>query len=165
MVMPRSRSISIESSTCSFISRASSPPVDWISRSASVDLPWSIWATMEKLRMWERGVLMARALAGGGLQGQAGGADGRSSAASKWRSFAPPSVLPDISPTGGEIGGGAAAALSAMWTIGETRADGRSPSLWGRCPALRQAQDRGGAKDAAYPIGGTALSGRSRNSR
>jgi hypothetical protein len=26
-------------------------PVCWISRSASVDLPWSIWATMEKLRM------------------------------------------------------------------------------------------------------------------
>src|SRR5262245_44014483 len=51
MVMPRSRSISIESSTCSTISRSSSPPVSWISRSASVDLPWSIWATIEKLRV------------------------------------------------------------------------------------------------------------------
>jgi multidrug efflux pump subunit AcrA (membrane-fusion protein) len=29
----------------------SRPPVIWISRSASVDLPWSIWATMEKLRI------------------------------------------------------------------------------------------------------------------
>ena len=55
MVMPRSRSMSMESSTCSVISRAVSPPVIWISRSASVDLPWSIWATMEKLRMLSNG--------------------------------------------------------------------------------------------------------------
>src|SRR5258707_1071207 len=33
MVMPRSRSISIESSTCSRISRCSSPPQAWISLS------------------------------------------------------------------------------------------------------------------------------------
>ena len=34
-------------------SRARSrPPVDWISRSASVDLPWSIWAMIAKLRMF-----------------------------------------------------------------------------------------------------------------
>src|SRR5262249_9073809 len=46
-----SRSISIESSTCSTISRSCSVPVSWISRSASVDLPWSMWATIEKLRM------------------------------------------------------------------------------------------------------------------
>ena len=32
-------------------SRAATVLVDWISRSASVDLPWSIWATMEKLRI------------------------------------------------------------------------------------------------------------------
>src|ERR1700741_5257760 len=51
MVMPRSRSMSMESSTCSTISRSASPPVSWISRSASVDLPWSICATIEKLRM------------------------------------------------------------------------------------------------------------------
>jgi hypothetical protein len=55
MVMPRSFSISIESSTCSVISRAVSPPVDWMSRSARVDFPWSIWATMEKLRILEIG--------------------------------------------------------------------------------------------------------------
>ena len=60
MVMPRSRSMSMLSSTCSFMSRSSSPPVDWIRRSASVDLPWSIWAMIEKLRMWEMGVLMVR---------------------------------------------------------------------------------------------------------
>ena len=35
----RSRSISIESSTCSFISRVSSPPQTSIRRSAKVDLP------------------------------------------------------------------------------------------------------------------------------
>ncbi|MNL73389.1 hypothetical protein D3C87_1988430 [compost metagenome] len=57
MVMPRSRSISMLSSTCSDISRSARPPVDWISRSASVDLPWSIWATIEKLRICDRGVL------------------------------------------------------------------------------------------------------------
>jgi hypothetical protein len=51
MVMPRSRSMSIESSTCSTISRSASAPVSWISRSAKVDLPWSMCATMEKLRM------------------------------------------------------------------------------------------------------------------
>ena len=56
MVIPRSRSISIESSTCSFISRAVRPPHSCISRSAKVDLPWSIWAMIEKLRIWERGV-------------------------------------------------------------------------------------------------------------
>src|SRR5687767_409784 len=51
MVMPRSRSRSIESSTCSAISRSASPPHIWMKRSASVDLPWSMCAMMEKLRM------------------------------------------------------------------------------------------------------------------
>jgi hypothetical protein len=61
MVMPRSRSISMESSTCSTMSRAATAPVTWISRSARVDLPWSIWATMEKLRMFSMGcAVMAR---------------------------------------------------------------------------------------------------------
>src|SRR5438552_12216694 len=66
MVMPRSRSMSMESSTCSLpaISRSVSPPVIWIRRSASVDLPWSIWATMAKLRMLEMGtVVMGRGIA------------------------------------------------------------------------------------------------------
>src|SRR5262249_2089199 len=63
MVMPRSRSISMESSTCSTISRSASAPVAWISRSASVDLPWSIWAMIEKLRMLSMAAFMARGLA------------------------------------------------------------------------------------------------------
>ena len=58
MVMPRSRSISIESSICSFMSRSATVPVSWISRSASVDLPWSIWATIEKLRMVSIGAVI-----------------------------------------------------------------------------------------------------------
>ena len=52
MVMPRSRSRSIESSTCSAISRSARPPHVWMKRSASVDLPWSMCAMIEKLRMW-----------------------------------------------------------------------------------------------------------------
>src|SRR6266850_1798969 len=51
MVMPRSRSRSIESRTCSSISRSDNPPQSWMMRSASVDLPWSIWAMIEKLRI------------------------------------------------------------------------------------------------------------------
>src|ERR1051325_6588713 len=56
----------MESSTRSMpaISRSVSPPVIWIRRSASVDLPWSIWATMEKLRILEMGtVVMGRGIA------------------------------------------------------------------------------------------------------
>src|SRR5688500_15714749 len=49
--MPRSRSIGFESSTCASISRSSRPPQSWMMRSASVDLPWSTWAMMEKLRI------------------------------------------------------------------------------------------------------------------
>ena len=51
IVMPRSRSRSIESSTWACISRLVSVPVASKSRSASVDLPWSMWAMMQKLRM------------------------------------------------------------------------------------------------------------------
>src|SRR3546814_16830148 len=63
MVMPRSFSISILSRTCADISRSANPPVNWISRSASVDFPWSIWALIEKLRIWDKGVVMTRPLA------------------------------------------------------------------------------------------------------
>jgi hypothetical protein len=55
MVMPRSRSMSIESSTCASISRSDRPPQRWMMRSASVLLPWSMWAMMEKFRMWFMG--------------------------------------------------------------------------------------------------------------
>src|SRR5262245_40272286 len=49
--MPRSRSSSMSSSSCSFIWRFSTVPVISTRRSASVDLPWSTWAMMEKLRI------------------------------------------------------------------------------------------------------------------
>ena len=42
---------SMESSTCAAISRSDKPPQIWIMRSDSVDLPWSIWAIMEKFRI------------------------------------------------------------------------------------------------------------------
>src|SRR3954464_15106395 len=51
MVMPRSRSRSIESSSCGRWLRASTVPVTSRMRSASVDFPWSMWAMIEKLRM------------------------------------------------------------------------------------------------------------------
>ena len=51
MVMPRSRSRSIESRYCARMSRASTAPVSSSMRSASVDLPWSMWAMIERLRM------------------------------------------------------------------------------------------------------------------
>ena len=53
------------------MSRAATVPVVWISRSASVDLPWSIWATMEKLRIlsivW---VVMRAGIAARGREGK-----------------------------------------------------------------------------------------------
>src|ERR1035441_1313350 len=51
MVIPRSRSRSMLSRNWSFCSRWGRAPVYSISRSARVDLPWSIWAMMEKLRI------------------------------------------------------------------------------------------------------------------
>ena len=47
-----------------------------------------------------------------------------------WRDSAP-SVLPDISPTGGEIGSFAASPGFAAFKIGESQAAGRSPHLSG----------------------------------
>src|SRR3954467_8255112 len=58
MVMPRSRSRSIESSSCGRCLRASTAPVTSRMRSASVDLPWSMWAMIEKLRMFRSGALL-----------------------------------------------------------------------------------------------------------
>src|SRR4051794_9930878 len=51
IVIPRSRSSSIESSSCSRISRAETVSVTSRMRSASVDLPWSMCAMIEKLRI------------------------------------------------------------------------------------------------------------------
>ena len=65
MVVPRSFSMSMESGICSLMSRRATVPVVWISRSASVDLPWSICATMEKLRMLSMGdVVIEGAISG-----------------------------------------------------------------------------------------------------
>ena len=56
IVMPRSRSMSIRSRYCARIARASTTPVSCSIRSASVDLPWSMWAMMQKLRISSGGV-------------------------------------------------------------------------------------------------------------
>ena len=53
MVTPFSRSKSMESRICSVVSRSGTVPVKCNNRSAKVDLPWSIWAMMQKLRIWE----------------------------------------------------------------------------------------------------------------
>src|SRR5438552_1875938 len=50
IVMPRSRSRSIVSRTWSCMSRWLMAPVRSSRRSASVDLPWSMWAMMQKFR-------------------------------------------------------------------------------------------------------------------
>src|SRR5436309_2311290 len=51
IVMPRSRSISILSRYCARMCRLSTSPVRSSIRSANVDLPWSMWAMMQKFRM------------------------------------------------------------------------------------------------------------------
>src|ERR1022692_4490052 len=72
MVIPRSRSRSMLSMNCALRSRSVSAPVASSNRSASVDLPWSMWAMIEKLRMRRVGVSIrtlgsrpARSLAAG----------------------------------------------------------------------------------------------------
>src|SRR6476646_2994202 len=57
MVMPRSRSMSMESSIWSWNSRSLTAPQRISRRSASVLLPWSIWAMIEKLRINDRSVI------------------------------------------------------------------------------------------------------------
>src|SRR3954447_20073615 len=51
MVIPRSRSMSILSRYCARMLRPSTIPVNSSIRSASVDLPWSMCAMMQKFRM------------------------------------------------------------------------------------------------------------------
>ena len=55
MVIPRSRSMSIESSSCASMSLVATVFVINSSVSASVDLPWSMCAMMEKLRICSAG--------------------------------------------------------------------------------------------------------------
>src|SRR6476469_6308868 len=66
IVMPRSRSMSIRSRYCARAARSSTTPVSCSIRSARVDLPWSMWAMMQKFRMTEGSVRPgAGTLAGG----------------------------------------------------------------------------------------------------
>src|SRR5262245_57407359 len=58
IVMPFSRSRSIESRTWLVIWRASIVCVSSSRRSASVDFPWSIWAMIEKLRRRSCGIVI-----------------------------------------------------------------------------------------------------------
>src|SRR6266516_6056364 len=60
MVMPRSRSRSIESSNCSCMSRSEIVPVRLSKRSDSVVFPWSMWAMMLKLRMCDASIVQIR---------------------------------------------------------------------------------------------------------
>src|SRR6266480_1558101 len=60
MVIPRSRSSSMESSTWARMARGPTVCVSSRIRSASVDLPWSMWAMIEKLRMWAWSAITAR---------------------------------------------------------------------------------------------------------
>src|SRR6187397_471737 len=64
MVMPFSRSRSIESRTWLVIWRASMVWVSSSSRSARVDLPWSMWAMIEKLRRRSWGMVTRRECSG-----------------------------------------------------------------------------------------------------
>src|SRR4051795_8666771 len=57
MVMPRSRSMSIRSRYWARALRSSTTPVSCSIRSANVDLPWSMWAMMQKFRMIAGSVL------------------------------------------------------------------------------------------------------------
>ena len=57
IVIPRSRSMSIRSRYCARAARSSTTPVSCSIRSARVDLPWSMWAMMQKFRITPGGVL------------------------------------------------------------------------------------------------------------
>ena len=73
--MPRSRSMSIESRYCARMSRGSTAPVSSRIRSARVDLPWSMWAMIERLRIpVEARHGAGRVAAGHGPNGTAPGA-------------------------------------------------------------------------------------------
>ncbi|TGP27019.1 hypothetical protein EN827_05075 [Mesorhizobium sp. M1D.F.Ca.ET.184.01.1.1] len=47
----------------------------------------------------------------------------------------PPSVLPDISPTRGEIGSFSAGSPCQRWRLAKPRVTSNLPPKWGRCPA------------------------------
>ena len=64
IVMPRSRSMSMRSRYCARMAAASTTSVSCSIRSASVDLPWSMWAMMQKFRMIAGSVLPGCGAAG-----------------------------------------------------------------------------------------------------
>src|ERR1700678_1365441 len=70
MVMPRSRSRSIASSTWACISRAVREPVNSSKRSERVDLPWSMWAMMAKFRMCLLSIQGCRSAGGESVDGE-----------------------------------------------------------------------------------------------
>ena len=70
MVMPRSRSISMESSSWACMSRLATVPVSSRMRSESVDLPWSMCAMIEKLRIWESSWVIISFLSAAVLPGE-----------------------------------------------------------------------------------------------
>ena len=93
MVIPRSRSRSIASSTWSTMSRSLIVPVRSSRRSASVDFPWSMCAMMQKFRMRAWGVATAHMVSspevGPGGTGRAGAAAGRRRSGSRGSTGAP----------------------------------------------------------------------------
>ena len=60
IVIPFSRSSSIESSSCAFISRFSTVPVSSIILSAIVDFPWSICAIIQKFRIFSISLIISK---------------------------------------------------------------------------------------------------------
>lgn len=58
IVIPLSRSRSMLSRNCSFISRFCTVPVICSNLSAKVDFPWSIWAIMQKFLIFDIGTCM-----------------------------------------------------------------------------------------------------------
>ena len=62
-----------------------------------------------------------------------------------------PSVLPDISPSGGEIGSFNASRNSAAYRLAKSRAAGQSPHLRGRCPAGQRGATRARAGNCPRP--------------
>ena len=100
--MPRSRSMSIRSRYCARICRGSTTPVSCSIRSASVDLPWSMWAMMQKFRM-RPGSVAPGAFAPGSSVGGTAVRSGRLSGHDRWpvvtgRSYAPTPCRPPVTP-------------------------------------------------------------------
>src|SRR6476661_4681246 len=70
--------MSIRSRYCARAARASTTPVSWSMRSARVDLPWSMCAMMQKLRMIAGSVWPGFGTDTGGMAGTGFSGDSRS---------------------------------------------------------------------------------------